>query len=392
MIQDDDSDLEDHMDEEADSAQIIRVPIGRYPVVFSLPGSQEMTQKVMRYLEWQTGSANFTLFKNGEISVKVEQTVTMHDVFVIFSRNDAESEVNFGLMRLLLFIAAIKEEAPHRLTVVLPCLDYARQDRRLVAGEALPPKLLIRCLKTAGADRFLTVDLHNQAEAAFCPPAIVLDELTAGRYLVDVIQRCVPYFSPERSVVCATNGGGLTFTRKMAGLLGTGFIMADRFGMKAGSQGEVRIIGSSASDAVDNIIIVDDMFDTCGNLSEVCAALRTFAPRARLFAAATHGYFSGDAPHKVKQLILSGGLEWLAVTNSISQTRTLHKFQELGIGSKLIVVDISRLLAGAIARIHMGSNVNSEKFRSIDVSTPDPVLHEASKKLIMRRQESILGP
>jgi len=91
----------------------------------------------------------------------------------------------------------------------MPCLEYARQDRKLVAGEAIAPKLLLRCVKTAGATRFVTVDLHNQAEAAFSPTGMVLDELSSDGYLADFIKRNVLDFDEDHTVVCATNGGGL---------------------------------------------------------------------------------------------------------------------------------------------------------------------------------------
>ncbi|CAE7816730.1 prs [Symbiodinium sp. CCMP2456] len=228
---DDDADLDDDLDAD-ESYQAIRIPLGHPPVVFGLPGSDQLLQEVISHLQWRSGECHFAMFDNGEIGPKVLQTVTNHDVFVIIVRNDAASEVNFSLVRLLLLVDALRGESPHRLTVVMPCLEYARQDRKLMAGEAIAPKLMFRCIKTAGAERFLTVDLHNQAEAAFSPPGMVLDELSSDRYLADFIRKNVPGFDEEHSLVCATNGGGMKFTRRMADILRVGFIMADRFRQK----------------------------------------------------------------------------------------------------------------------------------------------------------------
>lgn len=72
--------------------------------------------------------------------------------------------------------------------MILPSLEYARQDRRLVAGEAIPPKLLLRLMRTSGADRFIVMDLHNDAEAAFSPTGAVLDEISADKYLAHFIR------------------------------------------------------------------------------------------------------------------------------------------------------------------------------------------------------------
>lgn len=269
----------------------MRIPLGHRPVVFALPGSRELASKVLFYLGWQEGLCTFTLFGNGEISSKVEETVTNHDVFVFATRDDLASEMNFSLMQLMLFIGALKGESPYRLTVVVPCLDYARQDRRSSAGEGIAATLMLRCLKTAGADRFLTVDLHNEAEVGFAPGNTVLDELSARRYLASFIRENVEGFDAESAFVCATSGGGMGMTRRMATELGIGFMMVDRIRPKAGGKGDLKIMSSEREDTIKSVIVVDDMFDTCGSLAEVCKALQLFAPRARLYAVASHGFF-----------------------------------------------------------------------------------------------------
>lgn len=369
--------------------QAVRIPLGNPPLVFAMPGSEELANKALQHLSWKPGSYTYKNFANGEISVKLEQSVTSHDVYVFLLRNQDKNEVNFSLMRLLLFIDAIRGESPHRLTVVLPCLEYARQDRRLVAGEPIPPKLLLRCMRTAGADRFLTVDLHNQAEAAFSPAGAVLDELSADKYLADFIRNNVAGFDQDRVLVCATNGGGMKFTRHMADELRTGFMMAERFRPKAGGPGEIKLIADAVSDGIDGVVVIDDMFDTCGSLVLVCEALQRFAPQAKLYAVATHGYFSGDAHLAIKKLVENCGMEWLAVTNSIDQTAAIKRFSDVGLKDRLKVVDTSRLLAGAIIRVHLGQSVNLPRFRGLGPSDDDPVLAEAA--LVPQRQYTHLA-
>lgn len=361
-----------------DGCSALRIPLGHPPVVFSLPGGQELATKALEHLGWRLGSVSFKTFNNGEISVKVEQSVTNADVYIIHGRNELELETNFAIMQLMLLIDAVRGESPYRLTVVLPCLDYARQDRRLVAGEAIPPKLLLRCMKTAGTDRYLTVDLHNQAEAAFSPVGTVLDELCSDKYLADYIRRNVANFSPDRIVVCATDGGGLKFTRRMADELRVGFMMVDRFRKKVGGIGEIKLIADSDPQNIDGIIVVDDMFDTCGNMAGVCVALHEFAPSAKLYAIATHGYFSAEAHKQIKKLVETCNLEWIAVTNSVNQTAALRRFESVGLRDRLKVIDISKLLAGAIIRVHLGHSVNLPKFRGLCPSAHDPVLQEAA--------------
>jgi len=381
-------DTDSSEDGEGPTAPAIRIPLGHRPVLFALPGSDELATQALAYLGWQRGKCNFSLFKNGEVSAKVEESVTSHDVFVLCVRDDRVGEPNRAIMQLLLFLAALRGESPYRITVILPCLDYSRQDRRLVAGEAIPPRLLLRCMKTAGADRFLTADLHNEAEVAFAPSNTVFDELSCTMYLADFIRSNVPGFDPDKTVVCATNGGGMTETRHMAGELRTGFMMADRMRPQGGGKGKVKII-ASRSDHAEAIIVVDDMFDTCGTLVEVCKALHDFAPASKIYGLATHGYFSGEAAVRIKELVDTCNVEWVAVTNSVAQTATTERFSAMGLEGRLKVVDISRLLAGAAMRIHLGASVNLPKFRSIGPGEHDPLLQTSSgRDLHLARQTS----
>jgi len=110
--------------------QALRIPLGHPPVVFSLPGSSDLVTKALAHLTWKPGAVKYKTFDNGEISVKVDQSVANHDVFVVYARDDCESEVNFSMLRLMMLIDALRGEAAYRITVILPSLEYARQDRR----------------------------------------------------------------------------------------------------------------------------------------------------------------------------------------------------------------------------------------------------------------------
>jgi len=366
----------------------VHVPVGHPPVVFCTPGNRDLCEKIVTHLSWTTGKARFSTFANSEISVKLEQSVANHDVFVVCSRDDCESELNFMLMQLLLLLDALKSEAPHRITVVLPCVEYARQDKKFEAGEAIAPKLLLHLMVTAGADRFVTIDLHNQAEAGFSPAHAALDELTCEKYLANFIRENVPEFKPEETLVCATDAGGAKRTRKMADELQVGFMMADKFRVKAGEVSQVKII-SDTSQNPKNVIIIDDMFDTCGSLVKVADAVHKFAPEAKLFAVGTHGYFSKDAHEKIAKMTSACGFQWIAVTNCISPRMPQQKFQTVGISDRLKIIDISRLVAGAIIRIHLGASVNLHKFRQLGPLDPDPLLSEA--KFVPTSQYTLKG-
>merc|ERR1712232_1146870 len=153
--------------------------------------------------------------------------------------------------------------------------------------------------------------------------------------------------------------------------------MADKFRPRAGEVGQVKII-SDATLNPKSVIIIDDIVDTCGTLGKVVEAVRNFVPNAKIYAVGTHGYFSKDAAQRVAKLVQVGMLEWVAVTNTISQRAPQKKFQEAGIADRLKEIDVSRLIAGAIIRIHLGASANLPKFRLLGPLHPDPLLAEAA--------------
>lgn len=382
----------DSSEEEEEEVEQVRIPLGHRPIVFATPGGRDLAQKALSHLGWQQGVCSFATFSNGEIASKVEETVTNHDVFVFYARDDCQAEVNFSIMQLMAFLAALKGESPHRLTVVLPCLDYARQDRRLRAGEGIPAKFLLRGLKTAGADRFLTIDLHNEAEAGFTPANTVLDELSSRKYMADFLRQNVEGFNTETSAVCATKGGGMALSRRMAAELGTGLLVADQVRTKAAGDGQLKIISSVPASQVQTVIVVDDMFDTCGSLLQVCKALNKFVPQAKLYAVASHGYFSGKADQAIKEAVQTCNLQWVGVTNSVAQAGSFKRLQAAGLDDRLKIVDISRMLAGSVMRIYMGASVNLPKFREIGPGDPDPVLASMGGSVVAAAGSPLFGP
>lgn len=354
------------------------LPVGHPPVVFSTVGNRVLCEKVVAHLSWTIGKVSYRTFANGEISVKLEQSVANYDVFVLCSRDDLESEVNFMITQLLILLDALKSEAPERITVVLPCLEYARQDCKFEAGEPMSLKLLLHLMVTAGADRFITLDLHNRAAAGFSPAHVPLDELPCHKYLSHYLRAEIENFQANNTLVCAVDAGDLRLARKMADELEVGLMMANRFRGGAGEVSRVKLIADTAS-TPDRVIILDDMFDTCGSLGQVVEAVQAFAPEAKIYAVATHAYFSADACDQIKNCVDQLRLEWVAVTNSISQRRVLEECSSAGIGDRLKVVDISRLIAGAIIRIHLGVSVQIHKFRQLGPNASDPLLAEAAK-------------
>lgn len=352
------------------------IPLGHAPILFALPQNHSVAVGTSSYLGHKKGEYSTWTKPNGEIGIKLEGKVTNNDVFVLCARDDTQTETNFQIMQLLLLLDAINGEAPHRICVILPCVEYARQDRRIDHGDPIPPKLFLKLMQVAGASRFLTVDCHSQAEAAFCPLGAILDELTTCKYLAAFVRRNVPEFDETRALVCATTGGGMLFTKRMATELRAGFIMLDAARPTASGYMENRIIHDSGRKEVNAVIVADDMFDTLNKLSEVCRVVRGTYPEAKIYGVAVHGYFSKDAHINIQRNVNNGDLEWVGVTNSIAQEGARNRFDSVGMADRLKVVDISRLLAGAIARVHLNKSVNTKSFREVGPDSLDQELDD----------------
>ncbi len=131
--------------------------------LFSGTGNPELTEKIAERLGISVGEMDIRRFADGEVHVKVNQSIRGDDIFVVAS---FPTPVNEYLMELLIIIDAFKRASVRRLTVVMPYYCYARQDRKVQPREPITAKLVANLLSSAGASRLLTIDLHCQVQIA----------------------------------------------------------------------------------------------------------------------------------------------------------------------------------------------------------------------------------
>ena len=122
-------------------------------------------------------------FANGEMYVRYTESVRGADVFVLQTHADL---VNKSIMEQLIMIDALKRASARSITAVCPLLGYSRQDKKHRGREPISCRLIFDLLKTAGADRIMSVDLHAaQSQGFFDGP---VDHLIAMPVLVDYIR------------------------------------------------------------------------------------------------------------------------------------------------------------------------------------------------------------
>ena len=298
--------------------------------------NMELAQKIADYIGVNVANCQVTTFSDGEISVNINETVRGCDVFVVQSTNNP---VNENLMELLIMIDALRRASAGRITAVIPYYGYARQDRKAKARDPITAKLVANLITAAGADRVLTMDLHAaQLQGYFDIP---LDHLLGGSLLAN-------YFNKkniEDLVVVSPDLGSVTRSRKFANQLDGEVPLAiiDKRRPKANVCEVMNLIGDVNG---KNVIMLDDMIDTAGTITNAANALKEFGAKD-IYACCTHAVLSGPAIERIENSAISE----LIVLDTIR----LPKEKEI---DKIKVLTVAEMIGEAIKKIFSNESVS----------------------------------
>ena len=298
--------------------------------------NMELAQKIADYIGVKVADCQVTTFSDGEISVNINETVRGCDVFVVQSTNNP---VNENLMELLIMIDALRRASAGRITAVIPYYGYARQDRKAKARDPITAKLVANLITAAGADRVLTMDLHAaQIQGYFDIP---LDHMLGGSLLAN-------YFNEkniEDLVVVSPDLGSVTRSRKFANQLEGEVPLAiiDKRRPKANVCEVMNLIGDVKG---KNVIMLDDMIDTAGTITNAANALKEFGAK-NIYACCTHAVLSGPAIERIENSAISE----LIVLDTIR----LPKEKEL---DKIKVLTGAEMFGEAIKKIFSNESVS----------------------------------
>src|SRR4051812_33918783 len=272
-------------------------------MLFSGRANPELAARIADKIGVDLGPVTLKTFSNGEVYCRYEESIRGADVFLVqptcgnpvtgVSANDA-------VMELLFMIDAAVGASAHRVIAVTPWFGYSRQDKKSSPREPISARAMARMLEAVGADRVLTMDLHaGQVQGFFNIP---VDHMTAVMMLTQ-------YFDDlglTDLVVVAPDAGRVKLNKKFASKIGAELAILD----KERPAQQVAEIGYVIGDVRGKTaVIVDDMIDTAGTLK---AAAQTVLDEgaARVYAAATHPVFSGNAYEN----LASSGFEQVVVT------------------------------------------------------------------------------
>lgn len=310
-------------------------------VLFALTPSEALGRAVADGAGVTLAPHELRRFEDGEHKIRPLVSVRGRDVYVLCSvHGDARESVNDRLCCLLFFVGALKDAGAGRVTVVAPYLCYARKDRRTNPRDPVTTRYVAQQLESAGADRVVTVDVHNLAayENAF---RIGSEHLEARSLFVE---RCQQLGDRELTVVSPDPGG---FHRAEA--------LRDALGQRRDAPVELAMLGKHrkggvvrteafVGDVAGRIaVIVDDMIVTGTTLVRAAEMCRNRGAVA-VHAMATHGMFTPATG----AVLATPLIDSLVITDTVALARI-----DLGAArTKLSVVSIAPLLARAITTLH----------------------------------------
>jgi len=310
---------------------------GRQLKIFCGNANRDLAFKIAENLNIQVGDAKVTHFSDGESFVRVNENVRGADVFIVQSTC---SPANDHLMELLLMIDALKRASAWRVTAVIPYYGYARQDRKDAPRTPISARVVADLLESAGADRVFSLDLHApQIQGFFKVP---VDHLFAAPVLLKKIKDIIG--DRDDVVLVSPDAGSVERTRAFAKRLKGTLAVVDKRRAAPGQVAEVNIIGHVGG---REAILIDDLIDTSGTITEVAKVLIEKKAK-KVWAVATHPVLSGPAIERINK----SPLETVLVTDTIPLR------PDLGNSSKLQVLSVAGLLADGIARIHNEDSVS----------------------------------
>lgn len=306
--------------------------------IFTGRANPPLAQKICEILNLPLGKVTIYNFADGEIYLKIEESVRGCDVFLIQPTNPPAE----NLLECFLFLDALKRASAGRITAVIPYFGYARQDRKDEPRVSISAKLVADLLQKSGADRILTVELHAEQIQGFFD--IPVDHIYSAPIFIEYFKKEKEELLKKAVVVSPDIGGARRATgfAKRLGDLPLAIIDKRRVGP---NQAEVyNLIG----DVKDKIcIIFDDLIDTAGTIVKAGELLKKQGAK-EVYVCACHPLFSQNSCEK----ILNSEIKQVFVSDTIFLAPEK-------INSKIIQLTIAKLLAEAIKRIHLNESVSS---------------------------------
>lgn len=301
--------------------------------IFTGSAHPAFAKELAKYLDIALSSADINRFSDGEINVKITESVRGKDIYII---QPTCKPTNDNLMELLIMVDAFKRSSANNINAVIPYFGYARQDRKAAPRVPISAKLVANLLQSAGVNRVITMDLHaGQIQGFFDIP---VDNLYGSIVFYDYVKAK----NLKNPIIASPDIGGVARARHFAEHLGLPLVIVDKKRERANESEVMNIIGDVQDKSV---IMVDDIIDTAGTMVKAADVLKKNGAIS-VIALGTHSVFSGNAIEKIE----NGALDEVAVSNSIPFENTSKKIK---------VLSVAPLFAEVMRRIYHNESVNS---------------------------------
>jgi len=299
--------------------------------------NRKLASDIAAYLGLPLSDMEVSRFSDGEIKVKINESMRGADVFAVQPTYPACSDT---IMELLIIIDALKRASPRRIVAVIPYYGYGRQEKKTSGREPITARLIADLLTVAGAHRILALDMHVPSIQGFFN--LPVDHLAAGPLLADYF--VAHGLGDGNTVVVSPDVGGVGTARAGADRLAATLAIIAKRRPQPNEAEVMEVIGDLEG---KRAIFFDDMIDTAGSLVSGAAAVAERGA-SEIYACATHGIFSDDAISRLADSLI----------REVVVTDTIPLAPERRI-EKITVLSVAPLLAEAIRRVHEDASVSS---------------------------------
>ena len=302
--------------------------------IFSGTANEPLARAICKSIGCELGKCDIKPFPDGETFVKIEENVRGEEVFII---QPTSPPTNHNLMELFIMIDALRRASAKRITAVLPFYGYARQDRKDQPRVPITAKLVANLLVAAGANRILTIDLHAQQIQGFFD--IPVDHLYAAPVMYEYLRRK----NLKDLVVVSPDVGGLKMAHAYSQVLEAGLAIVAKRRKSASDVEAMAVIGEIKG---KNILLVDDLTETAGTLTQAASLLKKKGAKA-ILACVSHAILNEIGIERLRK----------SVIDELITTDTVQRPPIDGV--KIVTLSVAGLLGEAIKRIHSNESVNS---------------------------------
>lgn len=302
--------------------------------IFSGNSNQPLAQEICHSMGLPLSKLAISKFSNDNLHVQVKDNVRERDVFVVQSFTHPVSD---HIMELLVTLDALRSASARRVTAVIPYYSYARSDKKDASRISIVGRLMADLLKTAGADRVLTMDLHADAVHGFF--SVPVDHLTAVPLICDYFRKSLDL---ANVVAVATDAGGAKRVGTFANLLNVPMAIIDKRRVSDTEVKQGLVVGDVKA---KDVIIFDDEISTGSTLLATVSTLKN-AGAKNIHVGVTHPVLCGPAIENIK----NSPIKEVVVTNTVNIPQDKKT-------EKITIISVAPILAEAIRRIHTGESI-----------------------------------